>query len=44
MLIAIAMKMEAGTIKTHLKSLFTKLGASTRTEVAQLARKRGLLH
>ena len=42
--IAVSLNVEAGTIKSHLKSLFTKLGASTRTEVAKLARQRGLLH
>ena len=42
--IATALKIEAGTIKTHLKSLFTKLGATTRTELAKLARQKGLIH
>ncbi len=41
--IAAALNVEAGTIKTHLKSLFTKLGATTRTEAAKIARQRGLV-
>ncbi len=42
--IAIMLKVEAGTIKTHLKSLFTKLGASTRTEAVRKAEERGFIH
>ena len=41
--IAAALNVEAGTIKTHLKSLFTKLSATTRTEAAKIARQRGLV-
>jgi DNA-binding NarL/FixJ family response regulator len=41
--IATALSVEPGTIKSHLKSLFTKLGASTRGEAIHLANKRGLL-
>jgi two-component system NarL family response regulator len=41
--IAAALRIEAGTIKTHLKSLFTKLGASTRTEAVRKAEERGLI-
>jgi DNA-binding NarL/FixJ family response regulator len=32
-----------GTVKTHLKALFQKLGAHNRTEVAAVAQRRGLL-
>jgi DNA-binding NarL/FixJ family response regulator len=32
-----------GTVKSHLKTIFEKLGARTRTEVAALAERRGLL-
>jgi two-component system, NarL family, response regulator len=41
--IAAALKVEAGTIKTHLKALFTKIGATTRTEAVHKAEERGLL-
>lgn len=41
--IAAALRLEAGTIKTHIKSLFTKLGATTRTEAARKAEERGFL-
>lgn len=41
--IAAALGIEPGTIKTHLKSLFTKLGASTRSEAIHIAGKRGIL-
>ncbi len=41
--IAAALGVEPGTIKTHLKSLFTKLGASTRGEAIHFANKRGIL-
>jgi hypothetical protein len=42
--IATDLKIEAGTIKTHLKSLFTKLGATTRTEAVRKAQERGFIH
>lgn len=42
--IAAALGLEAGTIKTHLKSLFNKLGATTRTQAVRKAEERGLLH
>ena len=42
--IAAALSVEAGTIKTHLKSLFTKLNATTRTEAVRKAEERGVLH
>ncbi len=32
------------TVKFHVHSLFTKLGASNRTEVVRLALQRGLVH
>lgn len=32
-----------GTVKSHLKSIFQKLDAATRTEVATMAERRGLL-
>jgi DNA-binding NarL/FixJ family response regulator len=32
-----------GTVKSHLKSIFQKLDAATRTEVAAIAERRGLL-
>lgn len=32
-----------GTVKSHLKAIFEKLGAKSRTEVATLAERRGLL-
>lgn len=32
-----------GTVKSHLKAIFEKLGARSRTEVASLAERRGLL-
>ncbi len=41
--IAVALGVEPGTVKTHLKSLFTKLGASTRSEAVHIANKRGIL-
>jgi len=42
--IAGSLKVESGTIKTHLKSLFTKLGANTRTEAVRKAEERGIIH
>jgi two-component system NarL family response regulator len=42
--IAAALSVEAGTIKTHLKSLFTKLDATTRTEAVRRAEERGFIH
>jgi two-component system NarL family response regulator len=42
--IAADLKIEAGTIKSHLKSLFTKLGATTRTEAVRKAQERGSIH
>jgi two-component system NarL family response regulator len=41
--IASALKLEAGTIKTHMKSLFTKLGATTRTQAVRKAEERGII-
>jgi DNA-binding NarL/FixJ family response regulator len=32
-----------GTVRTHVSNILAKLGASTRTEAAMLARDRGLL-
>ena len=33
-----------GTVKTHVKSILAKLNASSRTEAAAIARRRGLIH
>lgn len=41
--IARCLGVTVGTVKTHLKSIFQKLDASSRTEVAAVAAKRGLL-
>ena len=41
--ISTALNIGEGTIKTHLKSLLAKLGATTRTEGVRQAQKRGLL-
>ncbi len=41
--IASALNIGEGTIKTHLKSLLAKLGATTRTEGVRQAQQRGLL-
>ncbi|MBS1227763.1 MAG: LuxR family transcriptional regulator [Proteobacteria bacterium] len=41
--IAKRLDIAAGTVKTHLKGIFQKLGAATRTEVAAVAERRGLL-
>ena len=32
-----------GTVKVHVKSIMTKLGARTRTEAAAVAQRRGLI-
>ena len=32
-----------GTVRTHVSNILAKLGASTRTEAAMIARDRGLL-
>jgi DNA-binding NarL/FixJ family response regulator len=42
--IAALLELEAGTIKTHLKAIFTKLGATTRTQAVRKAEERGILH
>ena len=42
--IAASLKVESGTIKTHLKSLFAKLGASTRTEAVRKSEESGIIH
>lgn len=41
--IAKRLDIAAGTVKTHMKGIFQKLGAATRTEVAAVAERRGLL-
>lgn len=41
--IARSMDRTVGTAKTHLKSIFTKLGATSRTEAVAVARRRGLV-
>ena len=41
--IAATLKVEAGTIKTHVKSLFLKLSAATRTEAVRKAQDRGII-
>ncbi|MCD9459439.1 response regulator [Marinibactrum halimedae] len=41
--IARLLNIEEGTVKTHLKSIFSKLSTSTRTETITKARERGLL-
>ena len=41
--IAARLQISAGTVKTHMKEIFQKLGAATRTEVATVAERRGLL-
>lgn len=33
-----------GTVKTHVKSILAKLGATSRTEAASVARRRGFVH
>jgi len=42
--IAKRLDITAGTVKTHMKGIFQKLGAATRTEVAAVAERRGLLN
>lgn len=42
--IANALDIATGTVKTHLKSIFGKLEATSRTEAVTLAERRGLLH
>lgn len=42
-LIARELHIAIGTVKSHLKAIFEKLGAKNRTEVATLATSRGLL-
>lgn len=41
--IARALSIAEGTVKTHVKSLFSKLGASSRTEAVKMANARGFL-
>jgi len=41
--VARRLDISVGTVKTHLKAIFVKLNARTRTEVAAVARRRGLL-
>lgn len=40
--IAKGLDITAGTVKSHLKAIFTKFNATSRTEVAALAERRGL--
>jgi len=42
-LIARELDISVGTVKSHVKALFMKLDASSRTEVATIAERRGLL-
>jgi len=42
-MIARRLDIAIGTVKTHLKAIFQKLDASTRTQVAAVAERRGLL-
>lgn len=41
--IATALQVEPGTIKSHIQSLFKKLGTSNRSEAINVASKRGLI-
>ncbi|MEC5384442.1 response regulator transcription factor [Uliginosibacterium sp. H3] len=41
--IATQLNIAPGTVKSHMKGIFQKLGASSRTQVATLAERRGLL-
>ncbi len=38
-----ALRVAEGTVKTHVKVLFTKLGAANRTEAVKVAAQRGIL-
>jgi two-component system, NarL family, response regulator len=42
--IAAELAVAEGTVKTHVKSLLCKLGVSSRTQAACVARQRGLVH
>lgn len=42
-LVAHELNIAVGTVKSHLKTIFEKLGAKSRTEVAMVAQQRGLL-
>ena len=42
--VARALAVSDNTVKTHLKSIYTKLGANTRVRALAAARARGLLH
>jgi DNA-binding NarL/FixJ family response regulator len=41
--IAAELNIGCGTVKTHVKALLDKLGATTRTAAADIAKRRGLL-
>lgn len=41
--VAHELNIAVGTVKSHLKTIFEKLGAKSRTEVAMVAQQRGLL-
>lgn len=43
-LIARALDITEGTVKTHLKNILGKLDATSRTEAAAIAQKRGIVH
>ncbi|UXH78379.1 response regulator transcription factor [Roseateles amylovorans] len=40
---ALVLKITAGTVKAHMKSILSKLGARTRTQAASIGRERGLI-
>jgi hypothetical protein len=42
--VAHELNISQGTVKSHLKAIFEKLGAKSRTEVAMVAQQRGLLN